>query len=89
MLYISLTITRQFGGLKHFKSTDNVQNQAIRYSLGDHAPLTAIVGDMGWLLCRHRCWISMVQYRYRLLTMGDDRLTKQVFLEDYRLYNNN
>ena len=75
---------------KHDKC-DVVQNRALRFYLGVHrfTPTHAITGDTGWISCRNRRHINMVRYWNRLLAMGEERLTKRVFLWDFALNNNN
>ena len=81
-------------GVWGFKSTtkcDAVQNRAIRYFLGVHkfAPILAINGDMGWDNCILRHRLNMVRLWNRLISMPDVRVTKQIFMWDYRLNSNN
>ena len=73
-----------WGGLKN-ANTDNVQLKAIRCFLGVHqfAPISGILGDMGWLPSEYRRKICMLRYWNRLIVMKDERITKKVFNTDY------
>ena len=73
------------------KSADKVQNRALRFILGVHkfCPLPAMSGDVGWLGCKERHFISMIRYWNRLIRMSINRLTKKIFLYDYNIKHNN
>ena len=73
-------------GYKHFQSSDNVQNRAIRYFLGVHrfTPVIALTGETGWLPSMYRRWIIMLKYWNRLVLLDEDRLTKSAFETDYQ-----
>ena len=64
------------------KSADKVQIRALRFILGVHkfCPLPAMSGDVGWLGCKERRFISMIRYWNRLIRMSNNRLTKKIFL---------
>ena len=72
-------------GFKNSNLCDNVQNKAIRYFLGVHkfTPIPAILGEMGWLTCKYRQYLSVLRLWNRLIKMDANRLTKRVFLWDY------
>jgi hypothetical protein len=77
-------------GFKNYKKLDITQHRAIRYFMGVHrfAPILAITGDMGWICAQHRRWVNVLRLWNRLVHMGDDRLTKKVFLYDYTTVGN-
>ena len=68
------------------KEIEQLQNRAIRYFLGVHkfAANAAIVGDMGWLQPKYSRYLQVFRFWNRLLSMNNNRLTKKVFLWDYR-----
>ena len=78
-------------GFKQYGQCDIVQNKAMRIFLGVHkfAPILALQGDMGWHPCTLRRRLDMLRMWNRLCKMPNDRLTKQIFLWDYRLCRNN
>ena len=78
-------------GFKQYTSIDCVQNRAMRYFLGVHrfAPTLAMTGDTGWIPSMYRRWTSMIRFWNRILNIGNDRLLRRIFEEDYRLCNNN
>ena len=78
-------------GFSDFIKGDMVQNRAIRDFLGVHrfTPILAISGDMGWPISLHRRWINMLRLWNPLVSMGDDRLTKTIFLNDFNRNKNN
>ncbi len=78
-------------GFKEYSKVESVQNRAARFYLGVHryAPNHAVKGDIGWLTPNLRHKIEMIRYWNRLLSMSDNRLTKQVFLWDKRLNKRN
>ena len=59
----------------------------MRIFLGVHhfSPKLALEGDMGGMLCRNRRFICILRLWNRLLNLPDDRLTKQIFINDYYL----
>ena len=61
------------------------------FILGVHkfCPLPAMSGDVGWLGCKERRFISMIRYWNRLIRMSNNRLTKTIFLYDYNIKHNN
>jgi len=71
-------------GFKDFSVTETTQHRAIRYYLGVHrfAANDMINGDMGWLSCRGRRQLSMLNLWNRLINMAPSRLTYKVFLWD-------
>jgi hypothetical protein len=77
-------------GIKDAQKIDRVQHRAIRYFLGVHkfAPILGMLGDMGWheavigrQLCMFRLW-------NRIMKMSQDRLTKNIFTEDFNCHVN-
>ena len=38
-----------------------------------------MLGDVGWLRCKERRFISMIRYWNRLIRMSNKRLTKKIF----------
>ena len=72
-------------GFKSFKCIDNIHNRSMRYYLGVHrfAPVTALIGDTGWLPSIFRQWLSIIRFWNRLLQIDDTRLLKYVFNHDY------
>ncbi len=70
---------------------ERVQYKACRYFLGVHplCPLPALIGDMGWLPCKYKRIKQLCNYWNRMMRMGNDRLTKKVFLYDLEACNNN
>ena len=67
-------------GYDNYKCGKQVQNGAIKYSLGVHkdAPNLAVQSEMGWL--NVQCHFCTCDFRYwnRLLKMKQDRLTERV-----------
>ena len=63
----------------------------MRYYLGVHrfAPIAGMQGDFGWVRPRYRRFKCMLRFWNRLMGMGDDRLTKHVFIYDYQLCSGN
>ncbi len=57
-----------------------IQNRANRIFLGvnSFSPNAVIQGDMGWKLPVTGRRLRMVKYWYRLVCMGDTRLTRRV-----------
>ena len=49
------------------------------------APKLALEGDMGWMLSRNRQFICVLRLWNRLLNLPDDRMTKQIFINDFYL----
>ena len=78
-------------GFRDFYKGDMIQNRAIRYFLGVHrfTPILAISGDMGWPVSLHRRWFNMLRLWNRLIGMDNNRLTKQIFLNDFNRNRNN
>ena len=66
------------------KEIDIVYSRAMRYYLGVHrfTPTAGIYGDMGWLRPHFHRYISILRFWNRCINMGDDRLTKKIFLWD-------
>jgi len=78
-------------GSKNGNKIDAIQHRAMRWYLGVHkfAPILGMQGDMGWFdskigrkLCMFRLW-------NRLIKMELDRLSKDIFAEDFHLSTNN
>ena len=78
-------------GYRDFNKGDMIQNRAIRYFLGVHrfTPILAISGDMGWPVSLHRRWLNMLRLWIRLVGMDNNRLTKQIFVNDFNRNRNN
>ena len=78
-------------GFRDFNKGDMIQNRAIRYFLGVHrfTPILAISGDIGWPVSLHRRWLNMLRLWNRLVGMDNNRLTKQIFLNDFNRNRNN
>ena len=65
---------------------DHIQNRAMRYFLGVHrfTPVAGMQGDMGWVNHRLSRFIPMVRMWNRLLLMNNDRITKKIFMWDFK-----
>ena len=68
-------------GYKKFQPIDNIQNRAIRYFIGVHrfAPTLGVYGDTGWIPSQYRRWINIIIYWNRVLSFGNDRITRIAF----------
>ena len=77
-------------GLHKCTEVERVQNHAARVFLGvnRYTPILSIQGDTGWQLCQTRINLNMLRFWNRLLSMGDDRLCKHIFLWDHELQYN-
>ncbi len=66
-------------------SFEKIQSRAIRYFLGVHpkTPIPALFGEVGWIPFKYKRWISMCRSWNRFLNMDDERINKQIFLQDY------
>ena len=86
-----LDYSSEIWGFKRYVKAEQVEQRAMRFFLGVHrfAPILGIQGDMGWVPSNIRWKICILRYWNRLLKMNQNRLTKQVFLWDYNLENNN
>lgn len=78
-------------GFNKAKPIDMIQNRAMRFYLGVHkfVPNVALTAEMAWLkpiYCRYLC---ILRFWNRLMNMNDSRLTKKIFIEDYRICKNN
>ena len=78
-------------GCSTFSKPNVIQNRAMRYFMGVHrfAPTAAVVADMGWINCNDRWALAILRYWNRLMSMGDNRLTKRIFKWDYNLRKHN
>jgi hypothetical protein len=78
-------------GARKFNKNEIVQNRAARSFLGVHrfAPCDGMQGDLGWISCRSRRKTNMIRFWNRMLKMDDTRLTKQIFMWDHNIANNN
>ena len=78
-------------GFSKFNKVDTIQNRAIRLYLSVHkfAPNAAINGDMGWVYNSVRRKGEMIRLWNRFICMNNERLTKNLFLEDKRICKNN
>ena len=76
-------------GYKQFYAPDVVQNRSLRYFLGVHrfASNSAINGDMGWLSCRNRRKIAMINLWNRLVKIPTNRFIHLIFKWD-RIFSN-
>ena len=90
-LYFSCVVpVLQYGsavlGFKAFSCLENIQNRTMRYFMVVHiyAPVLALIGNVGWLPCLYRQWISIIRLWNILIQMDDNRLTKITFNRDYR-----
>ena len=74
-------------GYRNYNKINTVQHRAARSFLGVHrfTPTLALEGDMGWLIPKYRRWSQMLRLWNRLVSMPDDRVTKQIFVNDYYL----
>ena len=74
-------------GFSKYNCLEAIQNRAIRIYLGVHkfAPTLALQGDMGWMLTENRQCLSVLRFWNRLLKLPDNRLTKQIFIDDFYL----
>ena len=65
-------------GFKSFKCIDNIQNRIMRYYPGVHifVPVTALIGDTGWLPSILRQWLTIIRFWNRLLQIDDTRIIK-------------
>ncbi len=71
-------------GLKDF-SFERIQSRAARYFLGVHpkTPIPALYGELGWIPFKYQRWLYMCRTWNRFLSMDDDRVNKQIFIQDY------
>ena len=71
-------------GLKEY-GFEKIQSRAIRYFLGVHAktPIPALFGEVGWTQFKYKRWICMCRTWNRFIGMDDDRVNKQIFVQDY------
>ena len=74
-------------GLIKESGTDRVQLKAIRAFLGVHkfAPGLGLLGDIGWMPSHLRRKLCLLRFWNKLVTLPDDRITKHVFNEEYRM----
>ena len=74
-------------GFSNYNCLEAIQNRAIRIYLGVHkfAPTLALQGDMGWMSTENRQCLSVLRFWNRLLKLPDNRLTKQIFIDDFYL----
>ena len=74
-------------GFGNFDKIDAVQYKAARSFLGVHkfAPKLAVEGDMGWLAPQYRAWLNILRMWNKLIQLDDNRLTQNVFINDYYL----
>ena len=70
---------------------DQVQCKAIRVFLGLHrfAPILGIIGDSGWDDLSIQRNIECFRFWNRLIAMNDERITKKIFLYDYKFSSTN
>ena len=71
-------------GLKDF-NFEQVQSRAARYFLGVHpkTPIPALYGELGWIPFKYKRWLYMCRMWNRFLAMEDNRINKQIFIQDY------
>ena len=76
-------------GFKQFSAPEVIQNRSIRYFLGVHRFSSNFVinGDMGWLSCRNRRKIAMINLWNRLVKMPSNRFISHVFNWDRKFSN--
>jgi len=79
-----LDYASEIWGLNDFPKIDVVQQRAIRVFLGVHnfAPKLALNGDCGWTYSTVRRKTAAVRFWNRLQSLGNDRITKRVFIWD-------
>ncbi len=71
-------------GIKDF-GFEHIQSRAARYFLGVHpkTPIPALYGELGWIPFKYKRWLHMCRTWNRFLAMEDDRINKQIFIQDY------
>ena len=71
-------------GFNKFQLGQKLQLRAIRYFLGVHkyTPTLALTADFGWLDMKYKYYLNILQFYNRLLSMNNDRLTRQAFEAD-------
>ncbi len=71
-------------GLKEY-GFEKIQSRAIRYFLGVHpkTPIPALFGEVGWSQFKYKRWLCMCRTWNRFIEMDDDRVNKQIFIQDY------
>ena len=78
-------------GFKDFPQCNRIQNRAMCYYLGVHsrAPIAGMQGDIAWFLPKYRRYINMLRLWNRFISLSDDRLTKQIFIWEHVLNQDN
>ena len=73
-------------GFKFYRKPETIQHRAIRYFLWVHrfAANDMIEGDIGWLSCRARRKLSVLNYWNRLVNCDTERLIFNIFQWDLR-----
>ena len=73
-------------GYNKYDSPNIVQNRALRSFLGVHRYTSNVViqGDVGWEAPVVRRRVLMLKLLQRILSMGNNRLTKKIFLWDWK-----
>ncbi len=46
-------------------------------------PIPALFGEVGWVPFKYKRWLLMCRTWNRFIEMDDDRINKQIFLQDY------
>ena len=74
-------------GFNEHNSLEKIHNRAIRsfLGLGKNTPIPGMRAEMGWLEPRSRTQTKMIRMLHRLVCMSDSRLTKKIFLWDFKL----
>ena len=74
-------------GYKDFSKINAIQYRAIRSFLGVHrfTAIPVLEGEMCWLRPKYRRWTHILRLWNRLVSMSDDRVTKNIFVNDYYL----
>ena len=78
-------------GFGRFEQCETIMNRAMRVYMGVHrfAPTLALQGDMGWLSCKTRRKLKIVQFWNHLVRLPRDRLTYKIFEYDYNRNSHN
>ena len=78
------TYASSIWGFNKFQLGQKLQLKAIRYFLGVHkyTPILALTADFGWLEMKYKHNLNMLKFYNRLLSMNNDRLTRQAFEAD-------
>jgi len=71
------------------KDIENIQKRAIRYFMGVHksTPIPAMMGETGWTPIYIKQSINMIRFWNRVIKMDISRVTKRIFMWDFKLQN--